>query len=60
MESHILVVKWIFKNLKGTTQYGLWYAKRKYFNFKAYTKAYWVGITDDRKSTYGEPFFLGE
>lgn len=34
-ESHFIVVKMIFKYLKGTFDYGLWYAKSRHFNFEA-------------------------
>ncbi|GLJ31711.1 hypothetical protein SUGI_0637440 [Cryptomeria japonica] len=50
-ESHVTVVKRIFRYLKGAMNYGLWYPKNDDFMLCAYTNAYWVGDIDDRKST---------
>jgi hypothetical protein len=47
-ESHVLVVKRIFRYLKGTKEFGLWYPKGKYLSLIAYTDADWVGCIDDR------------
>jgi hypothetical protein len=47
-ESHVLAVKRIFKYLKGTKEFGLWYPKGKDLSLIAYTDAYWVGCIDDR------------
>ena len=58
--SHVLAVKRIFRYLKGTTEFGLWYPKNQRFNLIAYTDADWAGSLDDRKSTSGNAFFLGE
>ena len=38
-ESHVLAVKRIFKYLKGTKEFGLWYPKRKDLSLIAYTDA---------------------
>lgn len=38
-ESHVIVVKRIFKYLKGTVDYGLWYPKSDDFMLCAYTDA---------------------
>eukprot|EP00253_Pinus_taeda_P009306 PITA_09306 len=59
-ESHVVVVKRIFKYLQGTTEYGLWYAKSKEFKFKAYTDVDWASSLDDMKSTSRASFFLGK
>ena len=40
-------------------EYGLWYSKGQYFTLKAFTDADLVGRVDDRKSTSGATFFLG-
>jgi hypothetical protein len=58
-ETHVHVVKIIFRYLKGTLDFGLWYPTRKYFTLTTYTNANWVGSVDDRKSTSGGVFFLG-
>jgi hypothetical protein len=46
-ESHVLAVKRIFKYLKGTKEFGLWYPKGKYLSLIAYTDAYWESCIDD-------------
>ena len=35
-ESHVLAVKRIFKYIKGTKEFGLWYPKGKYLSLIAY------------------------
>jgi hypothetical protein len=47
-ESHVLVVKRIFRYLKGTKEFGLWYPKGKYLSLIAYTNADWECCIDDR------------
>ena len=59
-QNHLLAVKRIFRYLQGTTQYGLWYPKGKSFTLIAYTDADWASCVDDRKSTSGGAFYLGE
>ena len=58
-EMHVTSVKSIFKYLKGTMEYGLWYPNNQDFTLKAFTNANWVGNVDDRKITNGATFFLG-
>eukprot|EP00253_Pinus_taeda_P019240 PITA_19240 len=58
-ETHLQVVKRIFKYLQGTQNYGLWYPRDTYLTLHAYTNADWVGSVDDRKSTSGGGFFMG-
>jgi hypothetical protein len=50
-ESHVLAVKRIFRYLKGTEEFGLWYPKGKDLPLIAYTDADWAGCIDDRRST---------
>ena len=38
-ETHVTVVKIIFRYLKGTMEYGLWYPKGQDFTFRAFTDA---------------------
>ena len=57
--SHLLAVKRIFRYLKGTTKYGLWYPKGKQLDLCAFTDVDWAGCIDDMKSTSGATFFLG-
>ena len=59
-ESHVLAVKRIFRYLKGTMDYGLWYPKGNKLTLVAYTDADWAGSVDDRKSTSGAAFYLGD
>lgn len=59
-ETHIVVVKRIFKYLKGTDEYGLWYPHKGTFNLSVFTDAYWAGNIDDRNNTSGGAFFLGD
>lgn len=49
----------IFRYLKGTIDYGLWYPYKNDFSLKVFTNANWVGNVDDRKSTTGGAFLLG-
>jgi hypothetical protein len=58
-ETHLLVVKRIFKYLQGNIEYGLWYKKNACLTRRSYTNEDWVGSIDDRKSTSGGAFFLG-
>ena len=41
-ETHVASVKIIFRYLKGTMEYGLWYPKGNDYSLKAYTDAYWA------------------
>lgn len=59
-ESHVTVVKRIFKYIQGTLDYGLWYPRSDEFSLIAYTNANRVGCLDDKKSTSGAAFFLGD
>jgi hypothetical protein len=47
-ESHVLVFKRIFRYLKGTEEFGLWYPKGKDLSLVAYTDADCVGYIDDQ------------
>jgi hypothetical protein len=47
-ESHVLAMKNIFRYLKGTKEFGLWYPKGKDLSLTAYTDADWVGCIDYR------------
>jgi hypothetical protein len=57
--SHLLAVKRIFRYLKGTTEYGLWYPTGNQLYLYAFTDVDWAGCVDVRKSTSGATFFLG-
>jgi hypothetical protein len=47
-ESHVLAVKRIFRYLKRTKEFGLWYPKGKDLSLISYTDADWAGCIDDR------------
>ena len=57
-ETHVFVVKRIFRYLKGITEFGIWYPKGNKLTLVSYTYAYWVGNIDDRKRTSGATFYL--
>ena len=59
-QSHLLAVKRIFKYLKGTMTYGLWYPRNQNFQLTAYSDADWEKCLDERKRTSGGAFFLGD
>ena len=43
-ESHVLAMKRIFRYLKGTKEFGLWYPKGKDLSLIAYVEADWAGV----------------
>ena len=46
-ESHVLAVKRIFRYLKGTEEFGLWYPKGKDLSLIAYTDVDWADCIDN-------------
>ncbi|GJS71011.1 retrovirus-related pol polyprotein from transposon TNT 1-94 [Tanacetum coccineum] len=58
-ESYLVVVKRIFKYLKGTPSLGLWYPKGSGFDLKAYSDSDYARCNLDRKSTSGGCQILG-
>ena len=59
-ETHVATVKIIFRYLKGTVNYGLWYPKSNKFTLTEFTDVYWAGSIDDKKNTSGVTFYLGD
>jgi hypothetical protein len=59
-QSHLVAIKRIFKYLKGTMNYGLWYPRNHNFQITAYSDGDWANCVDERKSTSGGAFFLGD
>ena len=57
--SHINQVKRILKYVNGTCDYGLLYTHNSNSMLIGYCDADWVGSADDRKSSSGGCFFLG-
>ena len=41
-------------------EYSLWYPKGQEFTLREFTDANWEGSVDDRKSTNGSKFYLGD
>nr|GEX74134.1 putative ribonuclease H-like domain-containing protein [Tanacetum cinerariifolium] len=54
-----MIVKKIFKYLKGQPKLGLWYPKESPLVLEAYSDSDYVGANSDRKSTIGGCQFLG-
>ena len=48
-ETHVLVVKSIFRYIKGTTEFGIWYPKGNKMTLVSYTDAEWAANIDDKK-----------
>jgi hypothetical protein len=57
--SHLVQVKRILKYINGTTDYGILYSHSDNSRMIGYCDADWAGSADDRKSTSGGCFFLG-
>ncbi|GJX61360.1 retrovirus-related pol polyprotein from transposon TNT 1-94 [Tanacetum coccineum] len=57
-ESHLIVVKRIFRYLKGTPSLGLWYPKCLGFDLKGYSDSDYAGCNMDRKSTSAEAEYV--
>ncbi|GKA12397.1 putative ribonuclease H-like domain-containing protein [Tanacetum coccineum] len=51
--SHLHVVKWIFRYLKGQPKLGLWYPRDSPFDLEAFSDSDYAGASLDRKSTTG-------
>ncbi|GKF43469.1 hypothetical protein Tco_0130021 [Tanacetum coccineum] len=57
--SHLEVVKCIFRYIKGTTHFGLWYPKGSDIETIVYADSYHARDYVDRKSTSGIYTFMG-
>ncbi|CAM8997177.1 unnamed protein product [Rhodiola kirilowii] len=58
-ESHLMNVKRIIKYVCGRVDCGLWYPKDTSSHLVGYCNADWAGNVENRKSTSGKYFFLG-
>ena len=58
-ESHMTAVKQIICYINGTFDYGIWYSRDSNECLDGYSDANWAGCIDDRKSTFGGCFYLG-
>ena len=58
-ESHLTAVKRIICYINGTSDHGIWYSRNSNECLTGYSDADWDGCIDDRKSTSGGCFYLG-
>ena len=58
-ESHMIALKGIIKYVKTTADFGVWYSNDTNDVLARYSDADWVGNVDDRKSTLGDYFYVG-
>ncbi|KAI4310576.1 hypothetical protein MLD38_035545 [Melastoma candidum] len=58
-ESHLIMVKRIFRYLQGSVNLGIWYSKRSDFTLVGYSDADFAGCKIDRKSTSGTCQLMG-
>ncbi|XP_026419880.1 uncharacterized protein LOC113315845 [Papaver somniferum] len=59
-DSHLKAVKRIIRYVNGTLYYGLSYSKDTNNSLVAYSYADWAGCVEDRKSTSGGCFYVGQ
>ena len=58
-ESHMTSLKRIIKYVKTTTEFGVWYSKDTNDVLAGYFDVDWAEKADDRKSTSGGCFYVG-
>ena len=58
--THLKTAKRILRYVKGTVDFRLLYSPFKEFKLFGYSNSDWVGNKDDRKSTTGFVFYMGE
>ncbi|XP_075665161.1 secreted RxLR effector protein 161-like [Castanea sativa] len=58
-ESHLSAVKRIIHSINRTSDYGIWYSKDSNECLVGYSNADLSGCIDDKKSTFGGCFYLG-
>ena len=58
-ESHMTALKRIIKYVKTTAEFGVWYSKDTSDVLTGYFDANWAGNANDRKSTSGGCFYVG-
>ncbi|GJX91040.1 hypothetical protein Tco_0344366 [Tanacetum coccineum] len=59
-KKHIEATKRVFRYLRGTINWGLWYPKDTAIELTAYADADHAGCQDTRRSTSGSAQFLGD
>ncbi|GAU35304.1 hypothetical protein TSUD_389290 [Trifolium subterraneum] len=57
--THLKAAKRILRYIKGTTNLGLYYSVSDYYKLVGYCDSDWGGDVDDRKSTSGFVFYIG-
>jgi hypothetical protein len=58
-ESHLTAIKRIIRCVNDTLLYGIWYSRETNLVVAGYSDADWAGNADDRKSTSGGCFYVG-
>jgi hypothetical protein len=58
--SHWKTIKRILRYIKGTKTHELFYSKSNEYKLMGYSDSDWCGDVDDRKSTSGYVFYLGD
>ncbi|XP_065632028.1 secreted RxLR effector protein 161-like [Quercus suber] len=58
-ESHMIALKRIIKYVKAIADFGVWYSKDTNYALAGYSNANWAGNANDRKSTSGGCFYVG-
>jgi hypothetical protein len=58
-ESHLIAVKRIIRYVNDTLFYGIWYSRETNLVVARYSDADWAGNAEDRKSTSGGCFYVG-
>jgi hypothetical protein len=58
-ESHLTAVRCIIRYVNDTLLYGIWYSRETNLVVAGYSDANWVGNANDRKSTSGGYFYVG-
>ena len=58
-ESHMIALKRIIKYVKTIANFGVWYSKDTNDVLAGYSDTNWAGNVDDRESTLGVCFYMG-
>ncbi|GJZ24707.1 retrovirus-related pol polyprotein from transposon TNT 1-94 [Tanacetum coccineum] len=59
-KKHLEALKRVFRHLRGTINWGLWYSKDTAMALTAYADVYHAGCQDTRRSTSGSAQILGD